>query len=122
MKPQDWLRFVQIPPFPNQWDRLRLNDEDMRGLEVCLMAGPTTGAMVPGTNGLRKCRYSSSRSGRGKSGSYRVYYVYFAEHGIVMLMAIISKSEKSDLTKADRNALAKVIERLERLLDQRVIR
>ena len=37
-------------------------------------------------------------------------------------MAIIAKGEQSDLTKADRNALAKVIDRLRGLLERGGIR
>jgi mRNA-degrading endonuclease RelE of RelBE toxin-antitoxin system len=119
---RDWLRFVQIDPFPGQWSRLGLTDDDLRSLEDSIMTAPEMGPVVPGANGLRKGRFSPPGSGRCKSGAYRVFYVYLPDHGIVLLMAIIAKSAQADLTKADKNALAKVIGRLKKLLDQGLIR
>lgn len=122
LKPEDWLRFVQLPPFPGQWTRLGLSDDYLRALEIAIMAAPDkAGVVIPGTDGLRKVRFTTPDSGRGKSGAYRVFYVYFPEHGIVTLMAIVAKGQRSDLSKADRNALAAEIGRLRRLLDQGVI-
>ncbi|MEW4568603.1 hypothetical protein AB1L88_12130 [Tautonia sp. JC769] len=118
LKPQDWLRFVQIDPFPGQWSRLGLSDHDLRALELLIMTAPEEGAVIPGTQGLRKARFSTPDSGRGKRGAYRVFYVYFPEHGIVTLMAILAKGQQSNLSKADCNALAAVIGRLRRLLNQ----
>jgi len=109
--PEDWLRFVQIDPFPRMWSRLGLEDDNLRALEIGIMAAPWSYPVIPGTSGLRKLRFTTPDLGRGKSGSYRVYYVYLPEYGTVWLMAVIAKGEQADLTKADENALAKVIER-----------
>jgi len=68
---------------------------------------PLKGDVVPGTGGLRKLRFG--RGARGTSGGVRVvYYYYDADHPI-FLLEIFGKSEKADLTKAERNALAKVV-------------
>jgi hypothetical protein len=122
MKPEDWLRFVWIDPFPGQWARLKLSEECAQALEVCIMAAPLAGTVVPGAGGLRKVRFATRGSGKGKSGSYRVSYTYFAEYGLVILWAIIAKGQAEDLTKADCNAIAKQIGRLKTLLDQGAIR
>ena len=71
-----------------------------------------------GHGGLRKARFTTRDSECGKSGAYRVFYAYFPEHGTVLLWAIIAKSETDNLTKADRNAIAKQLGRLKHLLDQ----
>lgn len=122
VRPEDWLRFIHLDPFAGQWHRLKLGDEDLRALEVCIMASPDQGAVVSGAGGLRKVRFTAPGSGKGKSGSYRVFYVSFPDHGHVVLWAIIAKGERENLTKADRNAIAKQIERLKGLLDKGVIR
>lgn len=122
IRPEDWLRFVQIDPFPRMWSQLQLKDEDLRALEIGIMASPAGYVVIPGTGGMRKLRFSTPDSGRGKRGSYRVYYVYLADYGTVLLMAILSKGEKADLSKADKNALATVIARLKSLLERGAIR
>ena len=119
---EDWLRFVQIDPFPRLWAKLRLTDEDLRALEIDILASPSVSPVNPGCGGLRKLRFSTRDKKRGKSGSYRVFYVYFPEYGIVLLMAILARSDKADLTQADKNALAQVISEIKHLLDRGVIR
>jgi hypothetical protein len=122
MSPEELFRFVEIEPFPRLWSNLDLEDEDLQSLQILIMAAPTAHPVIPGSKGLRKLRFSRPGSKTGKSGSFRVYYAYFDEYGIVLLMAIIAKNERSDLTKADLNALGSVIERARKLLDKGVIR
>jgi hypothetical protein len=120
-RPENWLRFVQIDPFPRHWSRLQLTDDDLRALEIGIMLGPESHPVVRGTDGMRKLRFTKPGSGKGKSNSYRAYYVYLPGFGTVWLMAVIAKNE-ADLTAADRNAFAQVIGRLRMLLDRGVIR
>jgi hypothetical protein len=115
--PEDWLRFVHIPPFPGQWDRLGLGRDDLSALEMLILGAPQGGAVIQGTRGVRKARFAVPGSGKGKSGSYRVFYVYFPEYGTVCLLAIIAKGEREDLDKATRNELGKLVERLGRILE-----
>ncbi len=122
LRPEDWLRFVLIDPFPGQWARLKLTEAAMQALEVCILSAPLMGSVIPGTGGLRKARFTSPGSDKGKSGAYRVFYVYFPEYGTVILWAIVAKGQSADLRAADRNAIAKQIGRFKRLLDQGVIR
>jgi hypothetical protein len=121
LRAEDWLRFVQMDPFPRLWAKLQLTDEDLQTLEIGIMASPSTYPVIPGCEGLRKLRFTTNVSNRGKSGSYRVFYVYFPDYGTVLLMAILAKSDKSDLTKADKNALAQVISRIKHLLERGAI-
>jgi hypothetical protein len=50
-----------------------LNDRDRRRLENEITDNPQIGAVMRGTGGLRKMRFSFE--GKGKSGSSRVLYV-----------------------------------------------
>jgi hypothetical protein len=117
MSPEGLFRFVEIEPFPRLWSNLNLEDEDLQSLQIHIMAAPTSHPVIPGSKGLRKLRFSRPRSRTGRSGSFRVYYAFFEEYGIVLLMAIIAENERSDLTKADVNALGSVIERAGKLLE-----
>lgn len=122
IRPADWHRFVQIDPFPKLWSKLQLDDDDLRALEIGIMSAPDKNPVVPGAGRLRKLRFKTPDSNRGKSGSYRVYYARFPEYGTILLLAVLAKNDQADLTKADRNQLAKVIERLEKLFEQGVLR
>ena len=122
LQPEDWLRFVWIEPFPGQWARLKLTERDAQALEVLIVSAPRIGKALAGTDGLRKARFSVSDSNTGKSGAYRVFYVFLPEYGTVLLWAIIAKNQEGNLSKADRNAIAKEIRRLKHLLEQGIIR
>ena len=122
LRPQVGLRFVQIDPFPGQWNRLKLDERALEALEVYITTAPLGGVVVPEAGGLRKVRFATPGSVKGKSGSYRVFYAYFQEYGIVVLWAIIDKVQRANLTKSQRNGIAVQIARLRRLLDQGVIR
>jgi hypothetical protein len=47
--------------------------------------------------------------GRGKSGGARVVYLFGGEDVPVFVLAIFAKSEKANLTAAERNALGKMV-------------
>jgi hypothetical protein len=59
---------------------------------------------------VRKLRVAAS--GRGKRGGARVIYFYFDRHNPIYLLAVFAKNERSDLSAAQRNTLAKAIARL----------
>jgi len=52
------------------------------------------------------------------SGSGRVAYVDFTVHETIYLITAYSKNEKDNLSKAERNAIAKMIVRLEQGLKE----
>lgn len=121
-RPRDWLRFVQIDPFPRLWTGLGLGDDDLRTLEIQILSAPGQSTVIPGGHGLRKLRFTVAGSGRGKRGSYRVFFAIFPDHGIVLLMAALAKGDKSDLTKADVRGLAKALSQIGTMLSRGDIR
>jgi hypothetical protein len=122
IRPEALLRFVEIEPFPRHWSKQGLDDGDLQSLQIAIMAAPASHPIIPGSNGLRKLRFSRPGSHSGKRGSYRVYYAYFEGFGIVLLMAILAKNERSDLSKADLKVMASILGQIKKLLDERVIR
>ena len=91
----------------------RLLDKDSyRLLQLRLVADPDAGALIQGTGGLRKIRWEGS--GRGKRGGVRIIYYYWTTEGAIYLLTIYAKSEKADLSTADKKALRKIVESLER--------
>ena len=71
---------------------------------------PKAGDIVPGTGGVRKMRIALP--GRGKSGGARVIFYYQDDEWPVLLLEVFAKNEQANLTKAQRNALAKLIAEL----------
>jgi len=66
---------------------------------------PTIGVLIKGTGGARKVRFAGR--GKGKSGGYRVITYFAAPDVPVLMLALVSKGERADLSQAERNALRK---------------
>ena len=58
-------------------------------------------------------RSAGRSSGRGKGGSYRIGYAHFPNPGIILLVEVWAKNEKSDLSQAKRIAVAEALVRFE---------
>ncbi|MDR1588441.1 MAG: type II toxin-antitoxin system RelE/ParE family toxin [Treponema sp.] len=108
--------FVMMPEFERQWKRLGLRDDDLRELQQILLENPKAGPVMRETGGLRKIR--KAFEGKGKSGSARVAYVDFPVYETTYLITVFAKSEKDNLSKQERNNIAKVISGLEQGLQR----
>jgi len=82
-----------------------------------IAANPEAGDIMTGTGGVRKIRFALQ--GRGKRGGGRIVYYFYDRNNPVFLLALFSKNAKDNLTKAERNALAKLSARLIRLYARR---
>lgn len=107
------LTFIQTAAFANRWRHFRLTDEDLQALEQQLMARPDAGDVMQGTGGLRKIRFAPPSFHTGKSGAFRVGYVYFRAAEAIVLMVIFAKSDQPNLNAAEKARLKKVIESLQ---------
>ena len=65
---------------------------------------------MAGTGGVRKVRWAAR--GKGKSGGIRVITFYSGPPVPVFLLTVFGKGEKSDISKAERNELRKVLKGL----------
>jgi hypothetical protein len=71
-------------------------DEDDRAAFVAYIAGnPDAGAVVPGSGGIRKVRWS--RQGSGKRGGVRVLYFNRLKDGEIWLLLIYGKGVKDNI-------------------------
>jgi hypothetical protein len=61
---------------------------------------------MQGTGGCRKIRLAGR--GKGKSGGYRIIFAFGGVGIPVFLLTVFGKGEKDNLTKAERNDLAKL--------------
>ena len=62
---------------------------------------------MEGTGGIRKIRWS--RGNKGKSSGVRVIYYYHDDRIPLYLLTMFGKNERANLSKADRNALSKLV-------------
>jgi hypothetical protein len=108
--------FVMMPEFDRQWQKMGLGDDELRELQETLLQNPKVGNVVRGTGKLRKIRVAFE--GQGKRGGGRVAYVDFYNQDAVFLINAYPKNEKDNLSKAERNAIAKMIVRLEHGLEE----
>jgi len=81
-----------------------------------LAAQPRAGDLIQGTGGIRKLRWA--RGGRGKSGGVRVIYYFHSDRIPLYLLTVFGKGEKADLSKGERNELAKLVDVLKRYAEE----
>jgi hypothetical protein len=85
--------------------RAGLSPDDLSALIDAIARNPQSGDIIKGTGGARKVRMAGR--GKGKSGGYRVI-TYFGGGDIpVFLLNIFAKSERVDLSQAERNEMRK---------------
>lgn len=103
------VSLVTVVEHPNYLKRAEklLASEQMGEIADLLAANPTAGDIMQGTGGCRKLRYAGVR-GKGKSGGMRVIHLFVTADQQVHLLDIYGKGEKANLTKTERNALAKL--------------
>lgn len=101
------ITVAELPGFAKQAEKL-LGKEELGALIDYVAHNPMAGSVIEGTGGIRKLRWA--RQGMGKSGGVRVIYFYYSDNQPVFLLDIYGKSEKDNLSKAERNELAGLIE------------
>ena len=100
------ITIVETVRFLKDADRL-ISELDRAELINFVAANPEAGELIPETGGVRKIRWALP--GRGKSGGARVVYYYHNESLPVFLLAAYGKNEKANLSRAERNAMAKLV-------------
>ena len=84
-----------------------LTDDEYRRFQWFLLENPHAGAVIGGTGGIRKVRWSMA--GRGKRGGVRVIYYWRPEKSRIYLLTLYGKSVKDDLTLAERKVWKRVV-------------
>ena len=82
-----------------------LSDDEISGIVATISSNPMGGDLIPGTGGARKLRIAGR--GKGKSGGYRTVSYFAGEDVPVLLLALINKGERADLSQTERNELRK---------------
>ena len=96
---------VELPEFIRKSEGL-LKASERQSIINYLALHPVAGDLMQGTGGIRKLRWSAQ--GKGKSGGVRVIYYYHNEGMPLFLLTVFGKGEKANLSKSERNELAKL--------------
>lgn len=98
---------VETPTFVEAADRLWSEDERL-ALFDWLAANPDAGAVIRGSGGCRKVRWS--RSGMGKRGGVRVIYFRDVAADEIWMLLAYAKSTRDDIPAHLLEALRREIE------------
>lgn len=100
---------TELPEFIRR-SSVILSEAERKSAIDYLAAHPRAGDVMEGTGGIRKLRWG--RGNRGKSGGVRVIYYYHDDRIPLYLLTVFGKNEQANLTKAERNDLAKLVDLL----------
>ncbi len=100
---------VELPEFQRRANSL-LSEKEKQGIISYSASHPQTGVVLQGTGGIRKFRWPFGN--KGKSGGVRVIYYYHNESMALFLLSVFGKNEKANLSKSERNELAKFTKQL----------
>lgn len=101
------ITIAEVPEYIRLAEKLLTVDE-RRDVVSYLASHPKAGDLIEGTGGIRKLRWG--RGGRGKSGGVRLIYYYHSELMPLYLITLFAKNERANLTKAERNQLATLVD------------
>ena len=85
-----------------------MSPEEIASLCDYLARNPRAGVVMAGTGGVRKLRWALA--GQGKRGGMRTIYFFQDERYPLLLVAAYPKAEKENVTAAERNAMARLVE------------
>ena len=102
------IEFIETSIFTRQIKTIATDDE-LKALQIELIAQPEKGDLIQGTGGLRKIRVATGQ--QGKSGSARVIY-FLATAEVIYLVLAYAKNEKESLTAAEKADLKKLTQLL----------
>ncbi|NJD33943.1 MAG: addiction module toxin RelE [Betaproteobacteria bacterium] len=100
---------AETPEYLRRCDKL-LTEAERRDVVDYLAAHPKAGDLMEGTGGVRKIRWA--RAGRGKSGGVRIIYYVHSDAMPLYLLTVFAKNERANLSRAERNGLAGLVELL----------
>ena len=103
----EYLEFVETSVFTKACKSL-FSDDEYKEFQAYMLTDPEAGAVIVGTAGCRKVRWS--RPGTGKSSGVRAIYYYYNEVERLYMLLIYPKSEKDSLTGTEKNMLRSVVE------------
>ena len=103
------LAIAELPEYIRIADKL-LSEIERQDVIRYLAEHPKAGDLMEGTGGVRKLRWG--RGGQGKSGGVRIIYYFHDEVMPLYLLTLFAKGGQANLSKAERNDLAGLVQLL----------
>ena len=85
-----------------------LTDEEYSELQYYLAEHPESGAVIPGSGGVRKLRWT--HRGKGKRGGLRIIYYLRARSGVIWMLTAYPKNVRENIPAKTLAAIRKEIE------------
>lgn len=101
------MEFFETPIFTKLISKL-ISEEEYHLLQLQLSIRPESGAIIKGSGGIRKIRWTGS--GRGKRGGIRIIYYFFKENDQIYMLYAYPKNKKDDLSADQLKQLKKLVE------------
>jgi len=95
------------PAFDGKADNLMTEDALGEFLDH-IGKNPKEGKIITGTGGVRKIRWRKGDNDKGKSGGVRILY-HYSDDLLVLLITLFGKSEKENISQAERNELKRIV-------------
>lgn len=104
------VTFGQVQLFVMLWKRAKLTDEDLRQIENEIMTAPVAAPVIGATGGVRKKRFAPASRDGGKSGGFRVCYVFVPEFEYVGRIMLYPKTVQENLSPEQKRACMSLVE------------
>jgi hypothetical protein len=99
---------IETPTFLRDVAQSGMSEDEHDRIVRQIAKTPLRGDIIPGTGGARKVRFAGR--GKGKSGGYRVVTYFAGDDVPTLLLVLINKGERADLSHAERNELRKELQ------------
>ncbi len=103
------LSIAELPEYIRRAEKL-MSAAERLDIVNYLATHPKSGDLIEGTGGVRKLRWG--RGTQGKSGGVRVIYYVHSDLMPLYLLTLFAKNEQANISKAERNELAELVELL----------
>src|SRR5205807_3824525 len=97
---------IETPIFTRACVEL-LDDQEFHSLQLALLHRPERGAVIRGSSGLRKVRWSLP--GQGKRGGLRIIYFWDEASATFYLLYAYPKNEQENLTARQLQMLSRLV-------------
>jgi hypothetical protein len=102
---------IETPAFLASAREVGLSEEFRSFIVETISNDPMMGDMMAGTGGCRKSRFAGRV--KGKRGGYRTVHYNGADDVPVLLLVVLDKGDKDNLSQSERNELRKLMQTYE---------
>jgi len=102
---------IETPTFLASAREAGLSEESRSFIVQIIADDPMMGDLMAGTGGCRKSRFPGR--GKGKRGGYRTVHYNGADDVPVLLLVVLDKGDRDNLSQAERNELRKMMQTYE---------